>query len=41
VVVRAASFHHVDPWLNQNILRRRWNLVIELTGIATITAGAA
>jgi hypothetical protein len=40
VVARAASFHHVDLWLNQNILDLRWNWVAELTGIAIIAAGA-
>ena len=40
VVVRAASFHHVDLWLNHNILGLRWNWVAELTGIAIIAAGA-
>jgi hypothetical protein len=40
VVVRAASFHHVDLWLGQSVLGARWNWIIELTGIATIAAGA-
>lgn len=40
VVVRAASFHHVDLWLGQSILGARWNWIIELSGIATIAAGA-
>lgn len=40
VIVRAASFHHVDLWLNQNISGRRWKWVVELTGIATMAAGA-
>jgi hypothetical protein len=40
VVVRAASFHHVDLWLNHNILGLRWSWVAELTGIAIIAAGA-
>lgn len=40
VVVRAASFHHVDLWLGRSIFGARWNWIIELSGIATIAAGA-
>lgn len=40
VVVRAASFHHVDLWLKHDISGQPWNSVIELAGIATIAAGA-
>jgi hypothetical protein len=40
IVIRAASFHHIDAWVTVNIggLRRGWWL--ELAGIAMIAASA-
>jgi hypothetical protein len=40
VVLRAASFHHVDRFLKAGVLGWRWNWIIELSGI-TIVATAA
>ena len=40
IVIRAASFHHIDAWVTVNVggLRRGWWL--ELAGIAVIAASA-
>ncbi|HEU4458183.1 MAG TPA: hypothetical protein VFR90_03595 [Methylibium sp.] len=40
VVIRAASFHHVDLLINDTVLGLRWNAVFELTGIGLVAAGA-
>lgn len=40
VVVRAASFHHVDNFLGEKISGLRWNGILELGGILIITAAA-
>jgi hypothetical protein len=40
VLVRAASFHHVDLLLNSAALGLRWNGILELGGIACVTLGA-
>jgi len=40
VVVRAASFHHVDRWLGVPILGLRLNKLLELTSISIILVGA-
>ncbi|HSV69784.1 MAG TPA: hypothetical protein VLI72_06695, partial [Methylibium sp.] len=40
VLVRAASFHHVDLVLTETALGLRWNWILELSGIACVAAGA-
>lgn len=40
VVVRAASFHHVDVLLRQPVLGLRLHILLELAGIAIVIAGA-
>jgi len=40
VVIRAASFHHVDLFISDTVLGLRWNWIIELTGIAMVAGGA-
>jgi hypothetical protein len=41
VVIRAASFHHVDRLLGLTFLEMKWNWLIEFTGIAIVTTAAA
>jgi len=41
VLVRAASFHHIDYWLGTHVASMRWNWIIELSGIATVAIAAA
>jgi hypothetical protein len=36
IVIRAASFHHVDHFLSQVVLGARWNSILELLGIGLI-----
>ena len=36
VLIRAASFHHVDRIIGQTILGARWNWVLEIGGIAVV-----
>ncbi len=40
VVIRAASFHHVDLLLGLQLGQLRLNALVELTGIATVALGA-
>lgn len=40
VVIRAASFHHVDAFLGARLGGLKWNWILELGGIAVV-AGAA
>lgn len=40
VVIRAASFHHVDVFLRQGQAGLTWNSVLEVSGITTIMLGA-
>lgn len=40
VVVRAASFHHVDQGLGETWVGLRFNWILELGGIALVVAGA-
>lgn len=40
VLMRASSFHHVDAFLRDTALGLRWNWILELSGIGTVTAGA-
>ena len=41
VVIRAASFHHVDLLLGRSLLGLRLNVLLELGGIAWVAVGAA
>jgi len=41
IVIRAASFHHVDVLLGSKLLGVRVNWILELTGIALIALSAA
>jgi hypothetical protein len=40
VVVRAASFHHVDSFIGQSVFGLRWNWVLEMGGISLAWFGA-
>ena len=40
IVVRAASFHHVDAFISSRLLGLRWNWILELGGIALIASSA-
>jgi hypothetical protein len=40
VLIRAASFHHVDVLINQTALGLRWNWILELSGIGLVGGGA-
>jgi hypothetical protein len=36
VLIRAASFHHIDRFIGETILELRWNWVLEMGGISTV-----
>lgn len=36
VVVRAASFHHIDHFIGQRVLGFRWNWILEMGGISVV-----
>jgi hypothetical protein len=36
VLIRAASFHHVDRFIGQKILGLRWNWILEMSGISLV-----
>lgn len=40
VIVRAASFHHVDRFIGSSILGLKWNWLLELGGIIAIAYAA-
>ncbi|MBB6505143.1 multisubunit Na+/H+ antiporter MnhB subunit [Sphingomonas endophytica] len=40
VIIRAASFHHIDRFINSAILGARWNWVLEIGGIGIVAVGA-
>lgn len=40
VVIRAASFHHVDVFLKQGHAGLSWNAILEVAGITAIMLGA-
>lgn len=40
VLIRAASFHHVDRFINGDILGARWNWILEIGGIAVVIVAA-
>lgn len=41
VVIRAASFHHVDAFIGSRLGGAKWNWILELGGIAIVGAAAA
>lgn len=38
IVIRAASFHHVDRFLGQSLIGVRWNFVLEIGSIILVAA---
>ncbi|MEH3102513.1 MAG: hypothetical protein PGN12_01220 [Sphingomonas phyllosphaerae] len=40
VLIRAASFHHVDKFINSTLLGMRWNWVLEIGGILIVLISA-
>jgi hypothetical protein len=40
VLVRAASFHHVDAFLGSTVGGAKWNWVLELGGVLLVAAAA-
>ena len=36
VLIRAASFHHIDRFIGQTILGFRWNWILEVGGISVV-----
>lgn len=40
IVIRAASFHHVDLLIHDDFFGLRWNWIIELSAIGMLAAGA-
>jgi hypothetical protein len=40
VVIRAASFHHIDGFLGARLVGLKWNWIFELSGIAVVAAAA-
>jgi len=36
VVIRAASFHHIDRFIGSRVLGLKWNWILEMSGIATV-----
>jgi hypothetical protein len=36
VLIRAASFHHVDQFIGQTILGLHWNWILEMSGISLV-----
>ena len=38
IVIRAASFHHTDRFLGENVIGLRWNAVFELGSIVFVAA---
>ncbi len=40
VLIRAASFHHIDYFIRETVLGLRWNWILELSGISAVAVGA-
>jgi hypothetical protein len=40
VLIRAASFHHIDRFIGNRILGLKWNWVLEMGGIAMVLLGS-
>jgi hypothetical protein len=41
VTIRAASFHHIDMFIQSRIAGVKWNAILELGGIGVVALGAA
>ena len=39
VLIRAASFHHIDRFINSRILELKWNWILEMGGIMIVLFG--
>jgi hypothetical protein len=40
VLIRAASFHHIDQFIGERILGLKWNWVLEMGGISIVLFGS-
>lgn len=40
IVIRAASFHHVDKFISGTIIGARWSSLLEIVGAATVALSA-
>jgi hypothetical protein len=40
VLIRAASFHHIDQFIGERILGFKWNWVLEMGGISIVLLGS-
>jgi hypothetical protein len=40
VFIRAASFHHIDRFIDSRILGFKWNWVLEMGGIVIVLLGS-
>jgi len=40
VLIRAASFHHIDRFINARILGLKWNWVLEMGGLSVVLLGS-
>ena len=40
VLIRAASFHHIDRFIGTSIVGLRWNWIIEISGISLVLFGS-
>jgi hypothetical protein len=40
ILIRAASFHHIDRFIGNRILGLKWNWVLEMGGIAIVLLGS-
>jgi hypothetical protein len=40
IVIRAASFHHVDAFINTRLAGVKWNAILELGGIGLVALGS-
>lgn len=40
VIVRAASFHHIDRFIGGRVMQFRWNWILEMGGIILVIAGS-
>jgi hypothetical protein len=40
VLIRAASFHHIDRFIGSTVLGFRWNWILEMAGISVVIAAS-
>jgi hypothetical protein len=40
VLIRAASFHHIDRFIGERVLGLKWNWIIEMGGISIVLFGS-